>query len=267
MLTRFASPAVALNLRDGVVEGPVMLRKTLLACGVMSSLLYVGADLIAALLYPGYHSFTAQAISELTAIGAPTRVVVRPLFITYDLLVMAFAAGLWMSARHDRQRVTALFVAGIGLAGLLASPFGDMNLRGSEFALNDMLHIAITTIIVLCIFGAVLFAAATFGQAFLRYSIVTLLTLTVFGVMAALQGSRLAAGDPTPWFGVVERIHIGAYLLWVVVLALEMWGRRGSPDSAVDRRLRKLSQSPGDSPGIQVRMAETWLKTRVRRGH
>ena len=37
-----------------------MLRKALLVCGVVSSLLYVGADLLAAAVYPDYHSFTSR---------------------------------------------------------------------------------------------------------------------------------------------------------------------------------------------------------------
>ena len=204
-----------------------MLRKILLTCGLVSSVLYIGVDLAAAVAYPDYHSFTAQAISELTAVGAPTRALAKPLFIVYDVLVIAFAAGVWISARHDRLRAAAAFIATIGLVGLFAAPVADMNDRGSEFARNDLLHIVATTVIVLCIFGGVAFASATFGRGFLRYSIATLVVLAVFGALAAMQGMRLAAGEPTPWFGVVERAHIGAYLLWMGALSLRIWpGRR-----------------------------------------
>ena len=204
-----------------------MLRKTLLACGAISSLLYIAVDIAAAIVYPDYHSFTAQAISELSAVGAPTRPLVHPLYITYDVLVVAFAVGLWMTVRDDRLRVTAAFIAGIGVIGLLAAPFANMNQRGAGFAVNDLLHIAATVGIVLCIFGGVMFSAAALGRAFFTYSILTIVVLAVFGLLAGLQGARLAAGEPTPWFGVVERIHIGAYLLWMAILAASVWpGRR-----------------------------------------
>jgi len=180
-------------------------------------------------VYPDYHSFMAQAISELTANGAPTKGLVEPLFVVYNLLVIAFGGGLWMSVRDDRLRVTAAFVTAIGLIGLIAGPFSEMNLRGSERMLTDALHIAVTASIVLCIFGGVIFATAALGREFFRYSIGTLVTLAVFGLIAGVQGVRLAAGEPTPWFGVVERIHIGAYLLWMVILAATVWpGRRAS---------------------------------------
>src|SRR5687768_9267261 len=51
-----------------------MLRKALLLGGVVSSLLYVvGIDAIAALRYPDYHDYADQMVSELIAVGAPTR--------------------------------------------------------------------------------------------------------------------------------------------------------------------------------------------------
>lgn len=48
-----------------------------------------------------------------------------------------------------------------------------------------------------------------------------------------------AAGQLTPWLGVAERINIGAYLLWVTVLAAILL--RGHPDvrkHGVARRAR-----------------------------
>jgi hypothetical protein len=200
-------------------EEAAMLRTILLACGALSSLVYVGADLVAAYFYPGYHSFMAQAVSELSAIGAPTRGLVKPIFIGYDLLVLAFAVGLWRSVRDDRLRVTAAFVGAIGLVGLVAAPVADMNARGAAYAGNDALHLIITAVIVLSIFGGVMFSAAALGRGFFAYAVVTLLILAVFGVWAGLQGMRLAAGEPTPWLGAVERVHIGAFLLWMTVLS------------------------------------------------
>ena len=51
-----------------------MARKILLVGGVFSSLLYViGIDVIVALRYPDYHNYADQMVSELLAVGAPTR--------------------------------------------------------------------------------------------------------------------------------------------------------------------------------------------------
>jgi hypothetical protein len=53
--------------------------------------------------------------------------------------------------------------------------------------------------------------------------------LVAFGVLTGLNGPRIGANLPTPWAGVWERINIGAYLLWVVVLAVGLLrGQRSS---------------------------------------
>jgi hypothetical protein len=51
---------------------------------------------------------------------------------------------------------------------------------------------------------------------------VTLALLIVFGTLTGLNGPRIAQNQPTPWVGVWERICIGAFLLWVVVLAVAL---------------------------------------------
>src|SRR6266496_2405081 len=108
-----------------------MVRKVLLICGILSSLLYVGTDVLGAMRWEGY-SYTAQAVSELSAIGAPTRPLVVPLFLTHGVLQIAFGLGVWMSAGRKRGlRITAGLLVGIGLVDLVAS-FFPMHLRGAE---------------------------------------------------------------------------------------------------------------------------------------
>jgi len=194
-----------------------MLRRALLACGVVSSLLYLGIDALAALRFADYHSYTAQAISELGAIGAPTREFVTPLFVMYNVLLLAFAAGVWASAGGRRAlRLTGALLAGIVAVGLMAPP---MYLRGTGHLSGDLPHIVFTGLIVLFILCAIAFGTSLYGRRWRLYSWATLLVLLVSGAWTGFEARRLAAGQLTPWLGVAERINIGAYLLWVAVLA------------------------------------------------
>jgi hypothetical protein len=63
------------------IKSPASHRATvfLLACGILSPLLYDGTDILASMSYSGY-SYRDQAVSELFAIGAPTSGLVVPLF-------------------------------------------------------------------------------------------------------------------------------------------------------------------------------------------
>jgi hypothetical membrane protein len=195
-----------------------VLRKILLACGVLSSLLYVGIDVLAAVRYGDYHSFTSQAISELAAVGAPTKHLVDPLFIAYDVLLIAFGVGVWTSPGRTRalHLVAGLLIA-IAAVGLVWPP---MQLRGTDNVSGDAPHIAVAGVVVLLILLTVGFGASLQGRRFLLYSYATLMTILVSGALTGFAGSRLAAGEPTPWLGVAERINVGAYLVWVLVLAV-----------------------------------------------
>ena len=44
--------------------------------------------------------------------------------------------------------------------------------------------------------------------------------LFAFGALTIPDAPNIQANLPTPWVGVWERINIGVFLLWVVVLAL-----------------------------------------------
>jgi hypothetical protein len=90
------------------------------------------------------------------------------------------------------------------------------------------MHIIITSVIVLLTLLAIGFGAAARGKWFRLYSIGTILTLIVFGVLAGLDGPRIAAQLPTPWLGIKERVNVYSSMLWVLVFAIALLqGRRG----------------------------------------
>ncbi|HEU5304369.1 MAG TPA: DUF998 domain-containing protein, partial [Gemmatimonadales bacterium] len=189
-------------------------------CGVLSSLLYVGIDVLAGMRYGDYHSYASQAISELGAVGSPTKQFVGPLFITYGILIIAFGLGVWTSANRKRAlRVIGGLLIGIGAVGLVTPP---MNLRGTGNISGDLPHIALMGVIVLFLLVAIAFGASLYGRGWRLYSFATLVTLLVSGAWTGFEATRLAAQQPTPWLGVAERINLGAYLLWVLALAVTL---------------------------------------------
>jgi hypothetical protein len=202
-----------------------MTRKILLVCGVLSSLLYVGMNVFVPMQWEGYSS-ASQTISELSAIGAPTRPLWVSLAIVYTLLVAAFGMGVWQSAGRNRH----LHIAGgslvtYGVIGI-GWPLAPMHLREvlatGGATLSDTMHIVFAMVSVLLMLLAIGFGAAAFGKTFRRYSIATIVILIVFGALTVPGASNIQANLPTPWLGVWERINIGVFLLWVVVLAITL---------------------------------------------
>src|SRR5688572_10325995 len=202
----------------------MMVRKVFLIFGILSSLLYVAMNVVVAMQWDGYSS-ASQTVSELSAIGAPTRRLWLLLVLPYTLLVAAFGWGVWLSAGRNRAlRVVGVLMIAHAVIGAFWPP---MHLRGAEPTVTDTLHIGFAIVTVLIFMLEIGFGAAAFGKRFRFYSIATMVMLIVFGVLAGLDGPRIAANLATPWVGVWERISIGAFMLWVAVLALALFRAKG----------------------------------------
>ena len=202
-----------------------MVRKILLGCGVVSSVLYITVDVLGSLRYPGY-SYADQEFSELTAQGSPVRSLMIALNeFPYTLLVAAFAGGVWTSAEPKRAgRITGAMLIGYALTGVVTGVFFPMKTRealaAGEGTLRNAMHPPGTIVMSLFMVLAMGFGARLLGRRFLYYSYGTIAILIVFGVLTSLQVGRMEANQPTPWMGVAERINIYATMLWVAVLAI-----------------------------------------------
>jgi hypothetical protein len=73
--------------------------------------------------------------------------------------------------------------------------------------------------------------AIELGWFFRVYSLLTLATALVFGRLSA-QVDQVEAGDPTPYMGLLERIGIGAWLLWLAVASVVLLRRNRAPNAA-----------------------------------
>jgi hypothetical protein len=194
-----------------------------LACGILSSLLYAAMNVVVPMGYDGY-SLASQTVSELSAIGAPTRTLWVWLGVLYSLLVICFGWGVWKCAGGNRALRALGAVTLVNGAFMLYWP--PMHMRGAGFTLTDAMHIVWTVVTVLLMLLAMGFGAAAFGKRFRSYCIATMVIVVVFGTLAGLDGPRVQADLPTPWVGIWQRIAIIAFLAWVVVLTTMLLRRQ-----------------------------------------
>ena len=150
------------------------MRKTLLVCGIASSLLY--AAMIWTIRFEGYDPIS-QVPSELTAIGAPTRTLWTQLGWIYTGLVTAFGFGLWnFGVRNRAVRIAGGLVLAYASLGLLW-PFAPMHQRevlaagGGTF--SDTMHVALGGLTVLLMFVTIGVGATALRKRFRLYSIGT----------------------------------------------------------------------------------------------
>lgn len=195
---------------------------TLLLCGLLSSLLYIATDILASWLYPGYSS-ADQNYSELLATGAPTRLSMLVVSIAYNLLVAAFAVGVWTSASPQRTaRIDGVMIMTYAIFSMITPLFFQMDMRGAEMTPRGSLHGPMTAVMSLFILLSMGFGAFLAGRRFRAYSFTTIVIVILFGVLTGLQAPRLEAGQSTPWMGLSERINIYATMLWFALLTIAL---------------------------------------------
>lgn len=213
------------------------IQETLLIGGLLSSLAYVAFDLVSAARYPGY-SIVNQAISELSAIGAPaaSASLWRLLGPLYAILFLAFTIGVLRAGRDNRPLRTSgwIMLAFIGWGMLW--PFFPMHPRGTETTVSDLGHLILGGGSNVLILGFIGFGAFALSTRFRNWSLAIMLVFAVTAIGTFSYVSEVGSGDPTPWLGIVERIMIYSYLLWVAMLAVTLMRR----DRA--RRLGTLQQ-------------------------
>lgn len=230
--------------------------RRLLACGPLVPLLYAAADVLAGSLTPGY-SFRDQTISELGAIGAPSRALFSGLLVLVYLLLAAFGVGVWRSTEGSRNlKVVAALLVALGVMALTVGQFVSMQTRGNEQGLAGALHLAEGALAMAMVAAAMAFGAATLGARFRWYTLATAAVMFSFGLWSTTSIPRISEGLATPWVGVIERIFRYDYQLWFAVLALTLL-RRGvtAPASGVSY------EEPSPAPMTTTTTPDAWSRS------
>lgn len=194
------------------------IRKALLVCGIIASVLYIGTDILLGLSWHGYN-FSSQAISELSAIGAPTRSLWIAMTFIFSPLIAVFGIGVVKAAEKKRSlRISGILITIWGLLGFVWL-FFPMHLRGAIGSVTDTMHLVMSGITVILMVTFIGFGSGTQGKWFRFYSILTILAMLVFGALVGQMAPKVAAQLPTPWMGIMERISVYAPMFWVAILA------------------------------------------------
>lgn len=209
--------------------GILTLKNLLLLCGILASILYVAMNIFIAMRYPGYNSAT-YTVSGLSAIGAPTRSLWTSLAFVYTFLMMAFGWGIIKVANDNRAvRIMGVLILAYGALGI-GWHFAPMHQRDVLAAgggtVSDTMHIVFSFVTVFLMIIVMILGAVAFGKSFRLYSIISLVVLLIFGILTSMEAPNIDANQPTPMIGLWERINIGVFLIWVVVLAIVLQKRK-----------------------------------------
>lgn len=198
-----------------------MLHRILLVCGIVAMFWYAVINIIVPMQYPGY-DIASYTVSELSAIGAPTRKLWVILCIFYSVFFIAFGWGTWLSARgKNKLKIVGIILIVDGIIGLFWPPMHQRQvIAAGGSSLTDTLHLLWAFVHLALMLLMIGFGAAASGTRFRIFSLITVILFLVFGVLTALSSRGIEKNTPTPNVGIWERINIAVYMAWIVVFII-----------------------------------------------
>ena len=203
------------------------MKKLLMLCGCCAAVIYVGTVILGGLLRPSY-SHISMAISELVADGAPNRSLLSSLFLLYNALLTVFGISLFLKVNNQSGRklsglVGSLALILVGLAGILMELVFTQEPGGTATTFTGIMRFVMAGVASLGTMVAVLGVGLWFRnipemKSYVLYSIISVAIIFVSG------GSSVPAmANHSPLFGLIERITIGTFIVWMFSIGLKMF--------------------------------------------
>ena len=137
----------------------------------------------------------------------------------FNPLLILFGIGVRKVAEKRSLCFTGNLLIVWGLLGFVWL-FFPMHMRGAIGSTTDTMHLVLAGVTVSLMALFIGFGSGAKGKGFRLYSILTILTMLIFGALVGQQAPRVAAQLSTPWMGVMERVSVYAPMLWVFFLAI-----------------------------------------------
>ncbi|MDJ1506424.1 DUF998 domain-containing protein [Xanthocytophaga agilis] len=221
-----------------VLSNRDLISKALILCGILSSAWYVTMNIYVPTRYEGYNILDLT-VSELSAIGSPTRPLWVGMAFIYILLFFAFGCGILAVERYShslnkhnyslskqnyslsKQNHSLQIVGWLIIVYCIINVYWPpMHQRGVTPTLTDTLHIVWTVMTVIIMLILMFFGATAFGTRFRIYTFVSILLQIFFGFLTSIQAQNIVTNKPTPWMGMWERINIGIFMVWIIAFAI-----------------------------------------------
>ena len=197
------------------------MKKIYLATGIAAAALYAFTVVLGGLLAQDYNHAT-QAISELTALGAPFRL---PLNLLFSLSLIMAAVFSLSAFHYVRQFNSKLLKTGMGILFAISVlsmlwAFFPMDPRGAEASVRGIIHLALAGVVspltIVCpILVGLGFRKVEKFKGYAFYSLVSGLLIMITGIVTVVSTQYDAA-----YLGIYERLTIGSYQQWMAVSAL-----------------------------------------------
>ena len=192
------------------------------AMGMASSVCYLCGVLIGGFLAEGGYNHLVHAISELPHY-LPARYAgrIEAGFALYGWLLLLFSVASAIDLYRNRHKPLALVAIMLGinaLAGLFMTIY-PMDARETEATLQGQVHLILAAVCAVTSFGAPILTGILLRKWHTLHDFVW--SSLLFGAVILVSGGLTAAGaaNQFSYFGLIERITIGSFVLWSFLFA------------------------------------------------
>jgi hypothetical protein len=219
------------NLSKSFLIEEIMKLKVLSVFGILSPIIYIIGIIVGGLIRPGY-SQISHYVSELLVFNAPNRLFLVPLFSISQVFMCIFGFGLFMvfnpetSPLSPRKGLSGFIIIGVlGLLGLASTDIFPMDLQGTSATIQGLMHLILVGAQSLGSMVAILLIGLWFkNNGFTGYSIYSIISLVIVFITIIISIIGIAQGSQ--FIGLFERLIIGAFMQWVIVIGIWLYGHK-----------------------------------------
>lgn len=197
------------------------MNKSVYLSGILAALLFAIILVSGAIISPDV-SVLRDSVGSLTSIGASYRGLYDWLFTIYGLSLLVFSVGMakiWQVAGNKKMEYSGTLLIIYSMTSLAIKYF-HMDEISAASTLVGNIYLVLVAISIVTALLAIFFGAFGFGEA-------RGLGLESFSLLVGtfVAGSNLyyAMGNYPQYYGLFERITLGGLVLWVFVVALDLF--------------------------------------------
>ena len=197
------------------------MNKKLYFAGIIAAMIYPVALITCSFLWSGFNQLS-DPISKLVSTDSPLKDFYDWLFTIMGLSLLLFSVGMakiWQMAGNRKLEISGIMLILYSMANLPIKYF-HMDQIGYPTTLSGAVYYELIGVVTLTSILAIFFAAYGFGEA--RGLDLKLFSL-IIGVIVILSGLISSLNLYTHYYGLIERVTTGAFMLWVFVVALDLF--------------------------------------------
>jgi len=189
--------------------------------GILAFLSYLTAVVFSPLAYPGYNRL-AQAVSDLSASDAPSRILWEQLSAVYDIcsVVCVTLVCVFVKGKLNRNIRIGIYLF-TAMSWLSAVGYQMFPLSGNGGTFQDVMHVYVVTVFVVLLSIASLVMIMIGGYREKKHKLLAVFATLTLAIM--LIGAIGANAVPKDYFGIPERFSTFSAVGFTAVLGIYLF--------------------------------------------